>query len=74
LYPVFISRQVLHYHFDHPKVSSVVLSNNILDAAKTNRTLQLLQSAISQSDLQALAKYAKFEIIICLIALFDYLL
>ena len=51
----FIFMQVLHYHFDHPKVSTVVLSNDILDAAKTNRTMQLLQSAISQSDLKALA-------------------
>jgi hypothetical protein len=48
--------KVIHYPLDHPYVSSVILSNKLLDAAKTNRALQVLQSAPSSSDYQALAK------------------
>jgi hypothetical protein len=52
--------KVLHYHLDHPVVSSVILSNVTLDAAKTNRALQLLQSAPSPNDLHVLAKGCLF--------------
>eukprot|EP01105_Mastigella_eilhardi_P018255 TRINITY_DN4218_c1_g1_i5.p1 TRINITY_DN4218_c1_g1~~TRINITY_DN4218_c1_g1_i5.p1 ORF type:complete len:4438 (+),score=1224.04 TRINITY_DN4218_c1_g1_i5:2312-15625(+) len=47
--------KVLHYKLDHPKVASVILSNCVLDAAKTNRAVLLLQSAPSPSDLNELA-------------------
>lgn len=46
-----------------------MLSNNILDAAKTNRTLQLIQSGIKREDLEALAKY---ELAICFTILIIY--
>eukprot|EP01114_Cavostelium_apophysatum_P014001 TRINITY_DN3512_c0_g1_i9.p1 TRINITY_DN3512_c0_g1~~TRINITY_DN3512_c0_g1_i9.p1 ORF type:complete len:5234 (+),score=1501.00 TRINITY_DN3512_c0_g1_i9:231-15932(+) len=47
--------KVLHFHLDHPKVASVILSNKTLDAAKTNRALQLFQSSPSHADLTTLA-------------------
>ncbi len=50
------SLKVIHYHLDHPHVSTVILSNEVLDAAKTNRALLLLQSGPSTSDLQELSK------------------
>ncbi len=50
------SMKVIHYHLDHAQVSSVILSNKLLDAAKTNRALQLFQSAPSHNDLNALAR------------------
>ncbi|KAH3767878.1 AAA+ ATPase [Pelomyxa schiedti] len=48
--------KILHYRLDHPKVSSVLLSNKILDEAKTNRTLMLLQSEPPTHDLEVLAQ------------------
>ncbi|KAH3767876.1 AAA+ ATPase [Pelomyxa schiedti] len=48
--------KILHFKLDHPKVSSVLLSNRILDEAKTNRTLMLLQSEPPLTDLQRLAE------------------
>jgi hypothetical protein len=47
--------KVIHYQLDHPQVSSIILSNKLLDAAKTNRTVLLLQSKPSHEDLEALA-------------------
>jgi len=32
--------KVLHYYLENPIVSSVILTNSILDAAKTNRTVR----------------------------------
>ncbi|KAL6077130.1 Replication factor C small subunit [Balamuthia mandrillaris] len=49
------SMKVIHYHMDHAKVPTVILANKPLDAAKTNRALQLFQSAPSHNDLRALA-------------------
>eukprot|EP00727_Mastigamoeba_balamuthi_P001008 m51a1_g10904 hypothetical protein (3154) ;mRNA; f:41450-54937 len=34
--------KALHYRLDHPRVASVVLTNRVLDAAKTNRALNAL--------------------------------
>jgi hypothetical protein len=49
--------KVLHYHLDHPVVSSVILCNRILDAPKTNRAVVLqLPASLTQEDLYALAK------------------
>ncbi|KAH3761459.1 AAA+ ATPase [Pelomyxa schiedti] len=48
--------KILHFKLDHPKVSSVLLSNRILDEAKTNRTLMLLQSEPPSKDLFTLAE------------------
>ncbi len=49
--------KVLHYHLDHPVVSSVILCNRILDAPKTNRAVVLqLPPSLTQEDLYALAK------------------
>ncbi|KAH3760870.1 AAA+ ATPase [Pelomyxa schiedti] len=48
--------KILHFKLDHPKVSSVLLSNRILDEAKTNRCLMLLQSEPPCDDLQTLAE------------------
>jgi hypothetical protein len=47
--------KVIHYYLDHPKVSSVLISNTILDAAKTNRTLHLQQGESTREDLKHLA-------------------
>jgi E3 ubiquitin-protein ligase RNF213 len=47
--------KIMHYYLDHPKVAYVILSNNTLDAAKTNRCVQLMQINSSMEDLKALA-------------------
>ena len=48
--------KILHYVLDHPKVSTVILTNKILDAAKTNRTALLQQTAPADNDLYQLVK------------------
>ncbi len=40
------SLKVIHDYLDHPQVPSIILSNNVLDAAKTNRALVLLHSRV----------------------------
>eukprot|EP01088_Endostelium_zonatum_P014249 TRINITY_DN3042_c0_g1_i1.p1 TRINITY_DN3042_c0_g1~~TRINITY_DN3042_c0_g1_i1.p1 ORF type:complete len:4305 (+),score=884.29 TRINITY_DN3042_c0_g1_i1:1356-12917(+) len=47
--------KVLHYKLDHNEVSTVIIANRPLDAAKTNRGLQIYQSSTSKDDLKALA-------------------
>ena len=39
----------------HPKVPSVFISNSTLDAAKTNRVVQILRSPTTKAELEALA-------------------
>ena len=53
--------KVLHYMLDHPRVSSVILSNNVLDAAKSNRAVILMQSTPSEEDLNCLAETCIYE-------------
>jgi uncharacterized membrane protein len=53
--------KVIHGKLDHPKVMTVILTNKLLDPAKTNRTLQVLQSVPSEDDLLLLAKDCLFE-------------
>ena len=48
--------KVIHYYMDHPKVCTVILSNELLDAAKMNRGLQVYQNPTSHEDLISLAK------------------
>ena len=55
------SLKVLHYLLDHPKVGSVILSNVVLDAAKTNRAVLVKQSTPSSEDLLALANGCIFS-------------
>eukprot|EP00727_Mastigamoeba_balamuthi_P014233 m51a1_g9432 hypothetical protein (4159) ;mRNA; f:408019-433718 len=50
------SLKVVHYKLDHPVVASIILSNKVLDAAKTNRAIVVLQSRPSQDDLLSLAR------------------
>ncbi len=33
----------LHYHLDRPRVATVILTNDVLDAAKMNRCMTVLQ-------------------------------
>ena len=47
--------KVFHYYADHPVVSTVILSNSTLDAAKTNRCIQVLLPKSDSRDLVALA-------------------
>jgi hypothetical protein len=48
--------KAIHFHLDHPRVTTVILSNKILDAAKTNRALHVLRRKNpSDEDLIALA-------------------
>jgi len=47
---------VFHYYADHPLVGTVILSNTTLDAAKTNRCVQVLLPKVDFSDLVALAE------------------
>uniref|UniRef100_A0A0G4IBB0 Uncharacterized protein n=1 Tax=Chromera velia CCMP2878 TaxID=1169474 RepID=A0A0G4IBB0_9ALVE len=54
--------KVTHYYLDRsegsdrPNVATIMLTNRTLDAAKTNRTFQVLQSEASSQDLLALAQ------------------
>ena len=48
--------KVLHYMLDYPRMSSVILSNNVLNAAKSNRAVILMQSTPSKEDLNCLAE------------------
>ena len=50
------SLKVLHYHLDKREVSFIALTNNVLDAAKTNRAVSLFRPEASNEDLHTLAK------------------
>ena len=50
------SLKVLHYLLDEHEVSFVAISNHVLDASKTNRAVSLFRPAVSNEDLQTLAK------------------
>lgn len=52
--------KIIHYYLDHPQVASVLLTNNLLDAAKTNRGILINQSMPSESDLKQLARGCLF--------------
>lgn len=47
--------KVLHYHLDHPRIATVMLANEFLDAAKMNRMMLLQQSNPQHEDLRLLA-------------------
>eukprot|EP01012_Entosiphon_sulcatum_P048006 TRINITY_DN6586_c0_g1_i1.p1 TRINITY_DN6586_c0_g1~~TRINITY_DN6586_c0_g1_i1.p1 ORF type:complete len:5323 (-),score=769.64 TRINITY_DN6586_c0_g1_i1:76-13977(-) len=47
--------KAIHYELDRGEICSVLLSNKVLDAAKTNRTLQLIHGPPSASDITKLA-------------------
>ena len=40
--------QVLHYHLDQQEVAFVAITNHILDAAKTNRAVNLFRPTASE--------------------------
>ena len=50
------SLKVLHYYLDNPNVSFVAITNDPLDAAKTNRAVSLYRPEASGEDLRILAK------------------
>ena len=50
------SLKILHYYLDNPEVSFVAISNQALDAAKTNRAISLYRHESPNDDLQTLAK------------------
>lgn len=50
------SLKVLHQYLDNPKVSFVAISNDILDAAKTNRAVSLFRPKADDDELMILAK------------------
>ncbi|XP_065828093.1 uncharacterized protein [Oscarella lobularis] len=50
------SLKVLHYYLDDPEVSFVAITNHILDAAKSNRAVNLFRPKTDVNDLQTLAK------------------
>ena len=49
------SLKALHYHLDEQTVSFVAISNDVLDAAKTNRAVSLFRPQASEKELQELA-------------------
>ena len=51
----------IHYYTDHAQVASVMITNQTLDTAKTNRAVQLLQSETTRDDLKALALGSLFD-------------
>jgi len=54
------SLTVLHYHLDKQEVSFVAISNDILDASKTNRAVSLFRPKVTDSELHVLAKSCVF--------------
>ena len=46
-----VEMKAIHPRLDHPQVSAVLLSNRQLDAAKSNRTLQVVQDQTGSTDL-----------------------
>ena len=50
------SLKVLHYHLDEQEVSFVAISNDILDASKTNRAVSLFRPKTTDADLLVLAE------------------
>ena len=54
------SLKVLHYHLDKQEVSFVAISNDILDASKTNRAVSLFRPKATGSELHELAKSCAF--------------
>ena len=50
------SLKVLHHHLDKPKLSFVAVTNDPLDAAKTNRAVNVYHSETSETDLITLAR------------------
>ena len=52
------SLKVLHQYLDQPNVSFVAISNDILDAAKTNRAVSLFRPKANDDELMELAKCA----------------
>ena len=54
------SLKVLHYYLDKQEVSFVAISNDILDASKTNRAVSLFRPKATNSELHVLAKSCVF--------------
>ena len=50
------SLKVLHYYLDKPKVAFIAITNDPLDASKSNRAINLYRSSTSIDDLRILAK------------------
>ena len=50
------SLKVLHYYLDDPQVSFVAITNHILDAAKSNRAVNLFRPQADEEDLKTLAR------------------
>ncbi|KAF0977943.1 hypothetical protein FDP41_003265 [Naegleria fowleri] len=46
----------IHYYLDKPYICTVLISNMRLDAAKSNRAIQIIQPSLSFDDLRALCK------------------
>ncbi|XP_065839047.1 uncharacterized protein [Oscarella lobularis] len=49
------SLKALHYYLDSPAVSFVAITNNVLDAAKSNRAVNLFRPKMDLDELQTLA-------------------
>lgn len=49
-----------HDHLDHPRVSSVILSNAIMDVPNTNRVALLVQLVLTEEDLYELTRFTLF--------------
>ncbi|KAJ3039270.1 hypothetical protein HDV00_012358 [Rhizophlyctis rosea] len=57
-----MSSKVIHFYTDKPEVATVILSNNILDAAKTNRTALLQHPAtVTVQDMTVLVRSLVFS-------------
>jgi len=51
--------KVIHYHLDHPRVGTVICTNRMLDAAKSNRALIVAREDASVSDESELVTLAR---------------
>lgn len=51
--------KVIHYHLDHPRVGTVICTNKMLDAAKSNRALIVAREDSSVSDEAELVTLAR---------------
>jgi len=51
--------KVIHYHLDHPRVGTVICTNKMLDAAKSNRAMIVAREDSSVSDESELVTLAR---------------
>jgi hypothetical protein len=53
--------KVTHFYLENPEVATIMLTNRTLDAAKTNRCVQVVQREVSRDDMTSLCEGCLFD-------------